>query len=297
MVDETAVQADWVLPDRTYLESWGYDIVAPGYDLPVVSGQQPVVEPVVDARATADVLLTLARGIPAAADVLPWDDEVTFLKEVVAQLPPGVAGGAGEAVLWSRFLQHGGWWPTETESVTAPQPAELTPITISAPQPEADATEYPYYLHLYMSDLLSDGRGASQTWLQGVPDPMTTIAWQTWVEINPQTAQQLGIRAGDVVKVTSPHGEVEAPVYIYPAIRPDTISLPLGQGHSDYGRYAEDRGSSALDLLNGQADTETGLAWAGTRVKVTRTGKRVELATFENTAGVTEGYKNQHRQG
>jgi hypothetical protein len=30
---------------------------------------------------------------------------------------------------------------------------------------------------------------------------------------------------------------------------------------------------------------------------VTRTGRKVDLATFENTAGVVEGYANQNRQG
>jgi anaerobic selenocysteine-containing dehydrogenase len=45
IVDETAVWADLVLPDHTYLESWGYEVVSPDFDRPVVSSQQPVVTP------------------------------------------------------------------------------------------------------------------------------------------------------------------------------------------------------------------------------------------------------------
>ena len=67
LVDETAVQADLILPDRTYLEAWGYEVVSPGFGLPVVGSQQPVVTPVFDARSTGDVLLTVAKGIPPAA--------------------------------------------------------------------------------------------------------------------------------------------------------------------------------------------------------------------------------------
>ena len=289
MVDETAAQADWILPDRTYLESWGYEVVTPGFDQPVVSGQQPVVEPVVDARSTADVLLTLARGIPAASKALPWDDEVAFLHSAIGLLPPGAAGGSGEAVLWARFLQHGGWWSAEPEVITTPKVIAARPVEVLAPQAAGDEAEYPFFLHLYMSDLLSDGRGANQTWLQGVPDPMTSISWQTWADINPQTAQQLGLKAGDVIRITSMYGVVEVPVYIYPAIRPDTIALPLGQGHLDYGRYAEGRGTNPLDLLDSQAQTDTGLAWAGTRVKIDRTGRKIELAVFESKEDVMQG--------
>ena len=79
----------------------------------------------------------------------------------------------------------------------------------------------------------------------------TTIAWQSWVEIHPDTAAKLGVTYGDVVRVTSPNGTVEAPVYVYPVIRPDTIGIALGQGHTQLGRFANNRGSNAVVLLTG----------------------------------------------
>ena len=42
--------------------------------------------------------------------------------------------------------------------------------------------------------------------------------------------------------ITSPAGSVEATVYKYPAIRPDTIAMPFGQGHTAFGRFAAKRG-------------------------------------------------------
>jgi anaerobic selenocysteine-containing dehydrogenase len=298
IVDETAVWADLVLPDRTYLEGWGYGVVSPSFDLPVVSSQQPVVTPVFDSRSTADILLTVARGIPAAAEALPWPDEVAFLKETITQLGPGAAGGLETTdVLWASFQQHGGWWPalSTSERRHPPRPESLTPTVrwltsqsdAAAAQPEGAEEEYPYFLHLYGSDLLSDGRGANQPWLQGSPDPMTTVSWQTWVEINPTTAEELGIKDGDIVRVTSPHGELEAPAYLYPAIRPDTVAIPTGQGHTDLGRYARDRGSNPTELVGTQTDTTgTSLTWTGVRVKVTLTGQREALARFESSVAV-----------
>jgi anaerobic selenocysteine-containing dehydrogenase len=291
--DETAVWADLILPDRTYLEGWGYALASPGFDLPVVGSQQPVVTPVFDSRSTADILLTVARGLPPASRVLPWADEVAFLKEAIVQLGSGAAGGSGPDLLWAKFQQHGGWWPASPPALAAPSPASASPIRVAPPAFRGSEADYPYFLHLYPSDLLSDGRGASQSWLQGSPDPMTTISWQTWVEVHPDTAHELGVKDGDIVRVTSPEGEMQAPVYVYPGVRPDTVAIPLGQGHTDYGRYARDRGSNPLQLVGTQSDaTGTGLAWAALRVNLRPTGENVALALFEDKVGVTEGFLN-----
>ena len=113
VLTETAMESNLVLAERTYLESWGYDVVSPILDLPVVGGQQPVVSAAADARSAGDVLLAVAKNIPAAASALTWPDEVAFLKETIAGLPPGATGGGGADVQWARFLQHGGWWPVQ----------------------------------------------------------------------------------------------------------------------------------------------------------------------------------------
>ena len=293
VVDETAVWADLILPDRTYLEGWGYALATPGFDLPAVGSQQPVVNPVFDSRSTADILLTVARGIPAAAQALPWPHEVDMLKDIVGQLGPGAAGGSGSDVLWARHQQNGGWWPASPPAPAVPAAASPLPIDVTPPAYQGAEGEYPYFLYLYPSSLVSDGRGTSQPWLQGSPDPMTTISWQTWVELHPDTAEQLGVQDGDLVQVTSPHGELEAPVYVYPAIRPDTVAIPFGQGHTDCGRYARDRGSNPMQLVGRQTDVSgTSLAWTTLRVRVRPTGEKLTLALFENKVGVTEGFLN-----
>ncbi|HEX3050117.1 MAG TPA: molybdopterin dinucleotide binding domain-containing protein [Aggregatilineaceae bacterium] len=281
LIDETAVYADYVLPDRVYLEGWGYQVVNPTFGgRPAVSSQQPVVAPLYDIRSTGDVLLTIAKAFSGASDSMPWTDEVAFIQAQVAALPAGATGGEDEAVRWARFQQHGGWWSTEIPDQPALEAAASTPVTV----PETsfpDEKEYPYFLNLYLSPLLLDGTGASIPWLQGTPDPMTTISWQTWIEINPETADDLDVKNGDVVRVRSPYGEIEALVYIYPAIRPDTVAIPFGQGHRDSGRYAKDRGSNPVDLL-GVSDDGT-LAWSTLRVKVESKGENKHLAVFEST--------------
>ena len=291
--DETSILSDLVLPDRTYLEAWGYEQTSPDFGLPVISSQQPVVTPVFDVRSTGDIMLTMAKGIPPAAKALPYADEVAYLKDIVANLPAGANGGSGADLLWARYLQHGGWWPASPPAASVSQAAPSQPVQISTPQYQGQASDYPFYLHLYVSDLLSDGRGASQPWLQGVPDPMTTVSWQTLVEINPTTAQKLGLSDGEVVKVTSPNGEIQAPIYTFQAIRPDTVAIASGQGHTDYGRFAQNNGANPIQLLGSQTESSgNNLTWSNLRVKLTPTGQKVSLALFEYKLGVTQGFIN-----
>ena len=295
IVDESAALAHLIVPDHTYLEGWGYEVVSPNFGSPAVSSQQPVVNPVDDTRAAADVILTVARGIPAAAAALPYSDEVALLKDALSHLPAPAPTSAD--VAWTRFVQHGGWWPAAAAQAAEPQLKSPGALPVLSP-PAAAGADYPYALHLYLSGFLSDGRGASQTWLQGSPDPMTTVAWQTWLEINPSTAQKLGVGDGDMVRVTSPYGEIQAIVCTYPAIRPDTVALPLGEGHTDLGRYAAGRWANPLQLLSAQArPPDPPLAWAGLRVRLTPTGQKNWLAVFENKAGVTSGFINQSLPG
>ena len=294
LVDETATWADLILPERTYLEGWGYEVVSPNFGIPVVGSQQPVVTPVFDSRATADILLEIARGIPAEAAALPWQDEVEFLHEVLGRLPTPAYGGSGSDVVLARFQQHGGWWVQPAAGTAPAAVSAILPLSTQASEFHGDEQEYPFYLHLYSSVLLSDGRGASLPMLQGVPDPMTTMAWQSWAELNPQTAQTLGLDDGDVVRITSVYGQMEVPVYVTKAIRPDTVAIATGQGHSDLGRYARNRGVNPL-LVTGNQTDESGavLAWENVRVKVERTGRRIAQARFESKAGVAQGFPNQ----
>lgn len=289
-VDETAVQADMILPDHTYLESWGYQVASPGTDRPAVSGQQPVVRPLYDTRSTADVLLALAAEMGGpVAEALPWADEVLFLEDASgalfgSSLSAYSAKSAGR--FWSAWREHGGWW-SERELRQEPEPIGFVGQSLPAAGPSfaGDGSEFQFHLYPYASGGLSDGRGANLPWLQELADPMTTARWATWVELNPETAHNLGVDDNDVVKVISPHGEIEAVVVVFRGIRPDVAAIPVGQGHTDYGRYA-DRGSNPIDLLAPLSDPETGaLAWGATRVRIEATGRTYNLARLESLDG------------
>lgn len=291
--DETAVQADYVFPDHHGLEAWGYQRGS-GSSQSVLSGLQPVVSPFYDTRATADVLIAAAALTGgAAAQALPFKDEVEFIQSRLTNLITETDGSfaAPEINSFSAyFQQHGGWWKKSVEPAALSSAANKRINTGSA----EFAGEGEFIFLPFVSPTLGD-HGANKPWLQELADPMTTVMWNTWVEINPETAHKLGVENDDVVKITSEAGEVEAPVYLYPAIRPDVIAMPFGQGHTAYGRYAQGRGENPLNVLGARFNEAGDLAFAGMKVKVKKTGIKQPLSRLESRIGVYgEGMGEEH---
>jgi anaerobic selenocysteine-containing dehydrogenase len=253
-------------------------------DRRVVSGQQPVMRPLYDTRATVDVLLALAQRLGGdLTQALPWRNEVEFLEDVTGAWR---SEGTSVEVFWAKWRRRGGWWSETEEKQSLPtSPAFDAPLPLTIPA-ERGESEW-FNLHLYPSISLFDGRGANKSWLQETPDPMTTVSWQTWIEINPHAAERLGVQDDDVVRVISSAGEVEAIVYVYPGIREDVVAMPIGQGHEQYGRYAKGHGSNPVELLDTSTDSETGaLTWADTLVRIVPTGQRRSLARLEDPEGM-----------
>ncbi len=266
-LDETAELCDLILPDVTPLEEWAAVEPAAG----VRSFVQPAMTPVFDGeRQAADVLLaiagkagkTVAKGAASAREL--------------------VAAGHTPAAL-EQGLQRGGEFAAAPVKAVRLAP-DFARMSYQAPSFDGAAGADALVLIAYPSMALFDGRGANKGWLQELPDAATKIAWQSWVEVHPDTAQRLGVADGDVVTVTSPHGKVEAPVYVYPGVRPDVVAMPIGQGHTAYGRLAKDRGVNPLDLLGADATDASGaLAYCSTRVTLAKTGRWEKLLTTEGS--------------
>jgi anaerobic selenocysteine-containing dehydrogenase len=284
--DETALKADYIFPDHHGLESWGYQRIATGVSQSTLSGAQPVVVPFYNTQATADVLLAAASKVGGSlAAALPFQDEVAFIQSRIQPLIEQKAANfnADEINAFTAYFQQfGGWWASEP-NLSAPAANALgSQINVETPVFEGEGE---FILHPFVMPVMAEA-GANKPWLQEVPDPTTSVTWNTWVEMNPETAKELGIENDDVVQITSPAGTVEASVYQYPAIRPDTIAIPFGQGHTAYGRYAEGRGVNPADLFSLTYNEAGDLAFASMKVSVKKVGKIRELARFESKIGV-----------
>ena len=298
LMDDTTAMSDLILPEHNYLEGWGTDVPDPGPGYEMVGFQQPAVRPFFESRGThlgtrgfADVLLTVAQGLGLDLG-LSGDTFKDVLQDGAKRLYE-MGRGSARAVdvkdypdfqsFWNGALQNGSWRDESARSKgPAPSPRQL-------PQAEEpvfglqDPGSFPLHLMPFVSTSLGAGRGAALPWLQATPDPVTTATWQTWVEINLREAETAGINEGDVIRVVSPHGSIEALAFPHPGASPDVVSVPVGQGHTAGGRYAAGRGANVLSILSPKVDTVTGaLAWAATRVRIEKTGRWVRLPKFEN---------------
>jgi len=269
--DETTSLCDLILPDNHALESWGDAQSVRG----MLSLQQPTMDRVFDTRATADVLIGLTKGDPATASRYPVADYRSWL---ISRFPGG-ADAFGAAL--ARGIVSGS--PLQS---TAPA---RTVAAAPAPAP-LEGQQGDFYLVVYPSPILGDGRGANKPWLQELPDPVSKIVWQSWIEIHPSAAQRLGVENGDHLTVTTAAGSVTAPAYIYLGVRPDVVAIATGQGHTAYGRYAEDIGVNALDALPVAHDAAGTLALTTVKARVAKAGESSPLVT-------TEGSARQHGRG
>ena len=95
----------------------------------------------------------------------------------------------------------------------APAPAPRA-VVARTPAAAAEQGKGDYFLQVYHSAALGDGRGANKPWLQELPDPVNKIAWQTVIELHPETAKKLDIEEGDHATVETRQGALTAPVYL-----------------------------------------------------------------------------------
>ena len=315
-IDDTSALADLLLPDRVYLEDWGDDIPEPAPGYQVAGLQQPVVNPLwdLDPRSFPDVLLAAADGLGLGSQ-FPWASYQAMLKEAATALfeenrDSMPASSADE--FWTALLRRGGWWD---ESATGPnkdsannggralrpRPGLLREIAESASRPTfaGFGGGDTLYLAPFLHNSIHDGSLAHLPWLQAAPDPVTSITWQTWIEMNDITAARFGIRQGDVVRIESSQGSIRAVAFLTPATPPEVVGIPFGGGRrhgSDWATHLSwDDGrpgpesSNVNEILEPTRVAGAGsLAWAGTRVRISPTGESVMLSKMEGTTRAVE---------
>ncbi|MDH5228754.1 MAG: molybdopterin-dependent oxidoreductase [Gammaproteobacteria bacterium] len=267
--DETALAADLVLPLYSSMEDWGSHVPAYQPEKVSLSIQQPLMEPLYkDTRGFGDVMLSLLKVKSNAYNKFP--DYYSYLKTAMVNMPESVRSGlkGSRDQMWTNLLQNGVLNAGSNTPKLTPKPRAIKAATVSK------NSEYP--MHLVPSARLGlwDGRHANIPWLQEAPDQISKVVWGSWAELHPSTAGKLGVQNGDFIRVSSASGSIETQVYVHKGIHPNVVAVPMGQGHSAYGRYAKDRGVNPLKILDAVSEEKTGeLALYATRVKVTKTNK------------------------
>jgi anaerobic selenocysteine-containing dehydrogenase len=320
--DDTALYADWILPESHFLEQWELHTTPPGVAYPVVSLAQPVVSrPLSDTRPAAEIFLDLARrtgGEVAAA--FPWKDVESLLRADVEALyekrrgaimgttfdeawvrmmegagwwAPGYRSGEE---LWKKSQETGGWWDPfydygdwERVLKTRSGRFELRPDVLAS-RPSASAAGVStdkagagsLALVLFEPLPIAGGTGAELPFLQGILDPGLEERWETWAEIHPETAAALRIRDRDLVVISSPRGSITARARVGARVVPGAVAVPVGLGKRAGGRWAAGVGANPLLLLSGERELFSGLPDPGA------TRVRIALAPGHEASGPPE---------
>ena len=268
------------------------DGAAPGEDA-ATDVQDDAAEAAQDAptEAAQDAPAVATEDVPAVAaedaQAVAGEDATAAAESAspegaAAPADPDPAGWMPDAFdeFWNSLLRAG-VWGENTRAEPGPVTVDagvIDSIGVDAPEFAGSSDSYPFILQPYLTETMHDGSGANLPWMQELPDPLTSVVYGSWLEINPATAEELGLRDGDLVDIESPGGTISAPVLTYPGIMPNVVAMPIGQGHTEYGRYAAGRGSNPIEILASQMDAETGgLAWNATRVRLNPTGRRARL--------------------
>jgi molybdopterin-containing oxidoreductase family iron-sulfur binding subunit len=312
-LDETTARAHLVIPDLTPLESWGdyspregvWGLMQPAMgpvprigptnpdviDLPqfkpvrdLVGRKLPEAFPGVETQAAGDLLLDTGRVLVAGSEKTLFQAKTfaDYLRESWRARAKSVAPKAAFDAFWEDALRRGGYWA----DVPTAKVALRAGVKVSAEVPALEGGATDPVLLVVPSSRFHDGRGANKVWLHEAPDPMTQVVYASWVEVPAELARSLAVRTGDVLRVESPHGSLEAPAYVSDTLAAGTVAIPTGLGHTAYGRFAQGVGQSPYALLPAEpAPGSGGRRWLSVRVRLQKTGRRDKLAS---PAGVTE---------
>jgi molybdopterin-containing oxidoreductase family iron-sulfur binding subunit len=260
-IDETAAGCDWHVPRTHFLEAWG-DARAVDGTLSVI---QPLILPLFGGKSAVELL-----GLVATGEGRPGYDRV----RETWQAP---LTGDGFEIRWNRVLHDG----LLAGSELPPVPVEVGADALRGLGRSAvSGTDLEVVFQA--SPTLHDGRYANNGWLQELPDMMTKLSWDNAVLLSPATAEALGVRGEDRVRLTLDERQLEMPAWIVPGQADGTVVLPLGYGRRAGGRVADGVGFDTYTLRTaGRADFGSGL-------RLEPTGARHALAPTQDHHAIDE---------
>lgn len=288
--NDTSLYSDWILPEPHFLEQ--ADLHTSGAGVPFASASLASVAAAqsADVRPLANVILDVARrtGLGAA---LPWAGIDGFIRAEAGQLHATKRGaimgtpfdeawvrmmeGAGwwapgyttADELWERSREAGGWWDPfydhgDWSRVLRTKSGRFELCAGALKQiAEAGGKEERAQLSLQLFEPLAvaGGTGAELPFLRSLLDPTYRGGWETWGEVHPETARQLSIREGAMLRVSSPHASIAVRARVTERVVPGVIAVPVGLGREGGGRWAAGIGANPLRLIGGTREAVSSL--------------------------------------
>jgi molybdopterin-containing oxidoreductase family iron-sulfur binding subunit len=280
--DSSTDRFDFVLPMHHWLERWDLLEARSG----LLSVQQPVIEPWCDSQHPGQVLsdILLAWGDSEESG----DEYQNLLRGKWEQIRARDSSSDSFNSFWRRTLADGGHW-----SKSVSRKARLNPkaTEIFAEVASTDANPGQMVLLPITTTRHGDGRQTGRPWLNELPDPITTIAWDAPMLISPGTAKKWECQSGDIVEIACGKQAIKAPVYIQAGTSDAVAAAPLGAPSEENVEYHFSADAHPLHRLGGKTDKRSGaLVWTDTEVTFKRVVGKTPLAR-------AQGHDRQDERG
>ena len=204
-VNETALAAEWHLPESHYLESWGDGKAHDG----TLLLQQPLIAPLYDSKSVSEAIEFILGGHRSGKEIVMASNGGVSDKAWEQAFHDGNLGGAASFVPVAAN-------PNVFSQVNTGRAADLELVVLP------DPTVY-------------DGRFANNAWLQELPKPMSSVTWDNGVCLSPGTAKELGVEQEDIVELSAGNVAVVGPVLIVPGQADHTVVVHMGYGKTAGG--------------------------------------------------------------
>lgn len=263
--DETAAACEYVAPDLHFLESWNVTEISAGQ----YSFTQPTIAPVFETRQ-AQESLALWSGNPAVAagkfDVYEYTK--SFCQKNIFPLQSQVTSFND----WWNTCLHEGIFDAAKKGTSIPANNVLASNLVAAL--DKKAADAGIELVLYTKVGVGDGADGNNPWLHEMPDPISKVCWDNYLSLPKITADELGLKQGDVANVTFGGVSIESiPVLVQPGQARNTAGIALGYGRTS--GVKETIGKNAfpfVSVVNGTA------SYFVPKIDITKAAGAYELA-------------------
>jgi molybdopterin-containing oxidoreductase family iron-sulfur binding subunit len=258
--DETSAVCRWHIPEAHYLESWS--------DVRSVDGAasivQPLIAPLYGGRTAHEMLSALSDvAVQASYEIVRATWQEQFGKDFDRH--------------WRRAVHDGVVEETAHEPISVVTKLDAKSLrsavdSFEKGKPAGGALE----IAILPDPTVFDGRFANNGWLQELPKPITKLTWDNAVLLAKATAERIGVKNEDVVRLHFGDRTVEGPVWIVPGHPIDSATVHLGYGRRRGGRVLAGAGFDAYALLPASGQR------IGRGVTIERVGIQKPLACTEH---------------
>jgi anaerobic selenocysteine-containing dehydrogenase len=245
-MDETAAASDLVLPVPFFLERLEDSFTPFGSGSANYSLASPVISPLRNARPAADFVLGLSRQLGLD---LGTDSFRSLLKTKVRYLDADWDVLTGRGIAWTdrtTAYQSGlrVWSSSIRQMLNAARPAAERSPRLALYTEINSGTDRIAIPPFGLKTLLENE-------LQG-----DTF----FLRMNRHTARQHGLGQGDLVKLTTEAGTLQAKVNLDEGVMSDVVAIPTGFGRTAWDKFSRGKGGNGYELLSLEPEEGSGLS-------------------------------------